>query len=168
MLSALRPSIHCRQMHTINTASLSKGNMHRNEWKALWVSFLLVLFLVPTRKLSLHTYTSRPPPQTRLTWLLGSHPCRKKKRPTLQPPSGPHGSAICTRCAVSPGRSGVFWPVHPVHFPRDFICHKQALNLGVTCSLSSERTDSSQVNEDTNSRFWVAQFPKGMCPTLSY
>lgn len=146
MLSVPRASMHCRQMHAIDTASLSQSKHAQKLLKSTTDIFYFSTAPVPTRKLSLHTYAS-PPRDCRGAFPVG------RTQPALQPPPGPHSSAICTLCAVSLGRSGVSWPVHPVHFPRDFICHTQALNLGATCSLISERTDGSQVNEDTNSLF---------------
>lgn len=161
MLSAPRGSSHCRQMHEINTISLSKS---KPAHKPLKTSVDVFYFsTAPKSRLGSQAYILTPVPH--LT--AGSLLCREDPACSAASLWAP-GSAICTWCGVSPGRSGVSWPVHPISFPRGFIFDKQALNPGATCSLSSKRTNSSQVNEDTTQSSECHTIPQGMCSLLSY
>lgn len=153
--NSVRDFIHWRQMHEINIAFLFKRKIHRHYWKPLTVSCILIL--LPN---SCYKVNPRHLPQFP-TWLLGS--LLLTRGSALQRwPSLRSASLLatrtwhCTQCSFT-GQVLSILACFPCVFPRRLHLQQTSINLAVTCSFHSPKgPDSSQVNEQTNSSFWVS------------
>lgn len=153
--NSVRDFIHWRQMHEINIAFLFKRKIHRHYWKPLTVSCILIL--LPN---SCYKVNPRHLPQLP-TWLLGS--LLLTRGSALQRwPSLRSASLLatrtwhCTQCSFT-GQVLSILACFPCVFPWRLHLQQTSINLAVTCSFHSPKgPDSSQVNEQTNSSFWVS------------